>query len=167
MRTPGQKEVGNVLGPLLTAGISQGATPYGGQLSQGPDQAQMAAMNMMMGIGGQGPYQQQGYPTMGPTESNLPGPMTMPIGGGSGGYNMGTVPGQTGSGIPGDPYTVIPKDSLHDPNDPYSSIWKDRLHDPGSRNYVPPGSSRNIQGTTPPSILDVISGLFGPSRTRP
>jgi len=78
MRTPGQKEVGNVLGPLLTAGISQGATPYGGQLSANPDQAQIAAMNMMMGIGGQGQYQQQGSPTMGPSGSNLPGPMTIP-----------------------------------------------------------------------------------------
>ena len=75
MRTPGQKEMGNILGPLLQAGISHGATPFGGQLSMGPDQAQMAAMNMMMGIGGQGGYQPGRYPTMAPG-SGPPGPMS-------------------------------------------------------------------------------------------
>lgn len=77
MRTPGQKEMGDILGPLFQAGISQGATPFGGQLSMGPDQAQMAAMNTMMGIGGQGGYQPGGYPTMAP-QGGPPGPNVSP-----------------------------------------------------------------------------------------
>ena len=75
MKTPGQRQMGDILGSLIVGGMQQGATPFGGQLSAGPDQAQMAAMNAMMGIGGQGPYQQQGYPTMGaPGQGGLPVP---------------------------------------------------------------------------------------------
>ena len=86
MKTAGQKQMGNILGPLITAGISQGATPFTGQLSAGPDPAQMAAMNAMMGIGGQGAYNPNPYPTMGAPGMG-PGPMVTPIdygGGGSG-----------------------------------------------------------------------------------
>jgi len=72
MKTPGQNQMGEMLGPLLAQGMRQGATPFTGQLSAGPDQAQMAAMQAMMGIGGQGQYQQQGYPTMG--APGQPGP---------------------------------------------------------------------------------------------
>ena len=167
MRTPGQIDMGNVLGPLIQAGIGQGATPFGGQLSMGPDQAQMAAMNTMMGIGGQGAYQPGAYPTMAP-QGGPPGPNVRPLPGGGGGYDMTTVPGQTGGGTPDDPYTVIPKDSLRDPYAAYDPIWKKQLQDPGYRNQVPPGASRNIQGSASPSIWDVISNLYGtPTRTRP
>ena len=56
MRTEGQKEMGDFLGPLISSGILTGATPFEGQLTAGSDPAQMAAMNTMMGIGGYGPY---------------------------------------------------------------------------------------------------------------
>jgi len=104
MRTEGQKEMGNILGPLMAAGIGQGATPFGGQLSAGSDQAQMAAMNTMMGIGGQGQYNQQPYPMygfggfgggpVGPT-----GPVGPGVGSGPGPYASAGVGPSVGSSV--------------------------------------------------------------------
>ena len=153
MKTGGQKQMGNILGPLISAGISSGATPFGGQLSAGPDQAQMSAMNMMMGIGGQGQYQPNPYPMMG-AQGRPPGPITP--------WNYDSD-GGGGSNYDGD---VITPPMLRDPNKPIHNITPGRLRDPGYRNPVPPGSSRNTGGTQP-LIFDVLRGLFGGNRVRP
>ena len=56
MKTAGQKDIGKILAKIIKANMEKGATPFGGQLSQPPDQGMMAAMNTMMNIGGYGGY---------------------------------------------------------------------------------------------------------------
>ena len=136
-KTPGQNQMGEMLGPLLAQGMRQGATPFTGQLSAGPDQAQMAAMQAMMGIGGQGQYQQQAYPMMG--APGQPGP-NIPE------WNYDYV--TPGGGLGGGTDDVITPGMLKDPNNPATHITPDMLRDPGHRNNVPPGSDRNIAGGT-------------------
>ena len=84
LRTQEQQDMMKALGDALQGMIGQGATPYGGQINAPYDPAMLAAMNMQMQAGGQGPYQPFNFPTMGPQ------------GGASGG-----VPGLGGPGLPG------------------------------------------------------------------
>jgi len=89
LRTPEQQEMMKALGQALGPMLGQGATPYGGQINAPYDPAMLSAMNMMMQVGGQGPYQPFNFPTMAPQ------------GGGSGGGPGG--PG--GTDTPWTPFT--------------------------------------------------------------
>jgi len=118
LKTPGQNQMGEILGPLILQGMQKGATPFTGQLSAGPDQAQMAAMQAMMGIGGQGPYQQQSYPTMG-------------------------APGQGGFDVPPwNPDYVTPGGGGGGGG---GTITKPQLKDPGQRNQFTPEQWQQIR----------------------
>ena len=63
LRTPEQQAMMVSLANLINRQMGGGgqATPFGGQLSQPPDPGMLAAMNMMMQMGGQGPYQMPGF----------------------------------------------------------------------------------------------------------
>ena len=63
LRTPEQQQMMKSLAPLLLSGISRGATPFGGMMTQPPDPSMLAAMNMMMNVGGQGNYNFPGMQT--------------------------------------------------------------------------------------------------------
>jgi len=56
LMTPEQIEVMESLGRYIEPRIGQTATPYSGALSAQYDPAQLAAMNVMMSLGGQGGY---------------------------------------------------------------------------------------------------------------
>ena len=73
LRTPEQQEMMKALGQALGPMLGQGATPYGGQINAPYDPAMLSAMNMMMQVGGQGPYQPFNFPTMAP-QGGTPGP---------------------------------------------------------------------------------------------
>lgn len=82
IRTPEQKKVMKQLGPLIQAGMSQGATPYGGQLSAPPDMGQIAAMQVAMEQGGFEGYKPQGGligPGVGPVTGPYPGVDDLPV----------------------------------------------------------------------------------------
>ena len=72
LRTQEQQDMMTALGDALGGMIGQGATPYGGQINAPYDPAMLSAMNMMMQVGGQGPYQPFNFPTMGP-QGGAPG----------------------------------------------------------------------------------------------
>ena len=72
LRTQEQQDMMKALGDALQGMIGQGATPYGGQINAPYDPAMLSAMNMMMQVGGQGPYQPFNFPTMGP-QGGAPG----------------------------------------------------------------------------------------------
>ena len=93
LRTPEQQEMMAALGQALGPMLSQGATPYGGQINAPYDPAMLSAMNMMMQVGGQGPYQPFNFPTMAPQGGGSGGGP----GGGGGGGGTGS-PGHTASG---------------------------------------------------------------------
>ena len=65
MRTAGQKKVGAELSEIIYALMGKMATPLQGRLSMGPDQAQLAAMNTMYGVGGRAGYNPGKYPMYG------------------------------------------------------------------------------------------------------
>jgi hypothetical protein len=62
MRTPEQKEMMAMLFDTIKSNMGQGATPFMGPLSAGPNPAQLAAMNTMMQMGGYGGYQAPQFP---------------------------------------------------------------------------------------------------------
>ena len=79
-RTPGQKELGNILGPLFAGAIPHGATPSDPNvpLSMGQNREQMNAIQAMYDVGYPGKqYQPQPWQTMAP-QGGLPGPMVDP-----------------------------------------------------------------------------------------
>ena len=68
--TPEQQAMMSFLGAQLAAGAQQGATPFKGLLSTGPNPMMNAAMNTMSNVGGYGNYkppkvQTQAYPAPG------------------------------------------------------------------------------------------------------
>ena len=94
LRTAEQKQMMSKLLPMILSGMERGATPFGGQLTRGPDKGMLDAMNMMSWRGGQGPYQ-------------YPGMQTGPYGGGGGGLpggGGGSGVGGSGSGEGTGPY---------------------------------------------------------------
>jgi len=62
LMTPEQIEVMESLGKYIEPRIGQTATPYSGTLSAQYDPAQLAAMNVMMSLGGQGGYNAPNIP---------------------------------------------------------------------------------------------------------
>jgi len=62
LMTPEQIEVMESLGKYIEPRIGQTATPYSGALSAQYDPAQLAAMNVMMSLGGQGGYNAPNIP---------------------------------------------------------------------------------------------------------
>lgn len=105
-RTSEQEEMMKKLGPLIWGMMGKGATPFSGQLTQGPDPGMLQAMNMMSMVGGQGPYQYPGmqtgaYPS--PPGMNVP-PWGGGGGGGGGGGDDDVGGGGDYTGAPYDPY---------------------------------------------------------------
>jgi len=117
LRTPEQVQLMQALAPLLTQGIGKGATPFGGMLSQPPDPSMLAAMNVMMNVGGQGNYRFPGMMT-GP----YPQPPQPQLNGGGGG---GGTRGGGSPGITPDPRRWHPWETGYegqDPFDPYKRM---------------------------------------------
>jgi len=113
LRTPEQKAIMAMLGPIIQAQMKTGATPYSGMLSAPYDVGQIAAMNTMMGLGGYGGY-------------NAPQMPLFPIGmnGGLGGYgSYGNYYGGKGPRIPS---SYIPSEDWwkYDPYNP--DAWQGR-----------------------------------------
>jgi len=65
LRTPEQQTVMAQLGSLLSSNLVRGATPYTGAINAPYDPSQLAAMNVMMGLGGQGQYNAPEIPLYG------------------------------------------------------------------------------------------------------
>ena len=178
MKTAGQKRMGNVLGPLIEAGMSQGATPFGGQLSQPYDPAQMAAMQVMYGIGkGGGQYTPNTYP-LGGFQGYSGGPMSPwnfdDNGGGGDDDNGG------GGDYDGD---IIEKEKLKAPDpskrtNPWDMMDREERRDAyrTRREERPRGKFKGKQPSGPPSWYDRLNlpigvtpvpGYTGNKRQRP
>ncbi len=77
LMTPEQISVMESLGKYIEPRIGQTATPYSGTLSAQYDPAQLAAMNVMMSLGGQGGYNAPDIPVgAGAQVSMTPEPIT-------------------------------------------------------------------------------------------
>jgi len=74
LRTPEQKAIMAMLGPIIQSQMKTGATPYSGMLSAPYDVGQIAAMNTMMGLGGYGGYTAPQIPTS-PLQAQGPDPI--------------------------------------------------------------------------------------------
>jgi len=106
LRSPEQKAIMAMLGPIIQAQMKIGATPYTGMLSAPYDVGQIAAMNTMMGLGGYGGYNAPQMPLY---------PFSV-----SGGYNP--TPPEPPPPLPPNPPPPIPPD----PSPPLTSTswWK-------------------------------------------
>jgi len=129
LRTAEQKQMMQKLLPILLGGMEKGATPFGGQLSAPPDPGMLSAMNMMMQVGGQGPYQ-------------YPGMQTGPYGGGGGGLTPGGYSGGGGGAyVPGEhtPPGTGPHDweSWWNKDDPFAPGTREPRTGPPGRRIVP------------------------------
>lgn len=95
LRTEGQQNVMANLGALLMPNIGKTRAPYPGMLSAPPDQAQLAAMDTMMGLGARAYYNAPQF-NMGP--GLRVGPAAGAVSGGVGATRVTTIPAATGSG---------------------------------------------------------------------
>ena len=80
---------------MISGGMNQGATPYSGPIGTTADPGQLAAMNMLMGLSGNGKYSQGGsYSMPNQPKWNTSNTTKTPVPGG---------PPRDGSPVPGNP----------------------------------------------------------------
>lgn len=123
MQTPGQQALDPYVAGAMKQGMGQGATPFGGQLSQGPVDPILQAIAKMYQMGGLGGYQgeQGGFPggqlpPMAPSGIN-PSPFGGgPLDNGTGGGRNRTFEDGFDPTNPNDPRNAPP----YNPQDPYN-----------------------------------------------
>lgn len=109
---------------LISKGMNQGATPYSGPLGTQADQGQIAAMNMLMGMSGNGKYQL-------PSTYSMPQQPTLGYSG-----NRRTISGGGGAGS-GSPVPGIPGVKTRIPPDPGGG-------DIPTPPFLPPVNNQNL-----------------------
>ena len=127
MASPGQQALDPYVAGAMKGGMQQGATPYPGQLSQGPVDPILQAIQMMYSMGGLGQYggEQGGFPG-GPMPPGVPsGTNASPFGTGFGPADNGSVvPRGPGRGGPDrfDPQNLYDPQNppVFNPRDPYN-----------------------------------------------
>ena len=123
LRSPEQKAVMAILGPIIQAQMKAGATPYPGMINAPWDRALIASMNTMMGLGGHGGYVPPPIPL-------YPIGMSGGLGGGGGYYDPGM--NHHGGQAPNIPGYQVPSEDWWK-YDPYNPSITPPWHEKGGR----------------------------------